>query len=109
MKGDLLQKAKGLVESLSAGVKQLVTLHETLATLAKEGGRSREDILQLQKIVERHIVKLDEMDRRIGERFAALDKRQDEIDKRLAVQIELAVRTELDRRIATKGMGGPER
>jgi len=38
------------------------------------------------------------MDKRLGERFAELDKRLGEMDRRIELQIELGVRKALERR-----------
>ena len=96
--GDLAASGKGLLQSLSEGVRNLLVLDEKLLALGKEGDRARVDVRALQEAVFRLLGKVDEMDRRLGERFAELDKRLGEMDKRIEVQIELAVRKELERR-----------
>ncbi len=90
--------AKGIVQSLSQGIRQLLVLEEKLTSLCKEDERFRKSIEDLQPIVQRMVGTLAEMDKRIGERFAEYDKRLAEIDKRVQLQIDLAVRNALDKR-----------
>lgn len=99
-KESTLPDSKGLLQSISAGIKNLVILDEKLAALARENEKSRADVAKLQEIVYRLVGKVEETERRLGERFAELDKRLAEIDKRIDLKIELAVRHEFDRRAA---------
>jgi hypothetical protein len=96
--GDLAASGKGLLQSLSEGVRNLLVLDEKLVALGREGDRARADVRALQEAVYRLLGKMEEMDKRLGERFAELDKRLGEMDKRIDVQIELAVRKEFERR-----------
>lgn len=98
--------AKGLLQSLSRGVRDLLILSEKLGALGKEDERSRKSIEDLQAVVQRMVGALPEMERRTAERFAELDKRLGEVDKRVQLQIELAVRNALDKR---DGQAGPAR
>jgi predicted nucleic acid-binding Zn-ribbon protein len=96
-KEDTLRDSIGLLQSISAGVKNLVILDEKLAALARENEKARNDISRLQELVYRLVGKVDEIEKRLSERFAELDKRLAEIDKRIDLKIELAVRTEFDK------------
>jgi hypothetical protein len=89
--GGTFGDAKGILQSLSHGVRQLVVLEEKLTSLSKEDDRFRKSIEDLQAIVQRTAGTLTELDKRFAERFAELDKRLDETDRRVQVQIELAV------------------
>ena len=90
--------AKGIIQSISQGIRQLLLLEEKLTSLSKEDDRFRKSIEDLQAIVQRTAGTLAEMDKRIAERFAEYDKRLAETDKRVQLQIELAVRNALDKR-----------
>ena len=46
------------------------------------------------------VSKIEEIDKRLGDRFAELAKRLAEIDKRIDLKTEFAVRSEFDRRTA---------
>jgi len=96
--GGLAASGKGLLQSLSEGVRNLLVLDEKLLALGKEGDRARADVRALQEAVFRLLGKVDEMDKRLGERFAELDKRLGEMDRRIELQIELGVRKALERR-----------
>jgi hypothetical protein len=96
---EVVGQTKGLIESISVGVRQLLVLDEKLVALGKEDERSRALLGQLQQTVERLVGTVGEMDKRLAERFAELDKRLIESDRRVALQIELAVRNELDKRL----------
>lgn len=50
----------------------------------------------LQEAVFKLLGKVEEMDKRLGERFGELDKRLAEMDRRIGMQVELAIRKELD-------------
>ncbi len=93
-------EAKGILQSLSYGVRHLLLLEEKLAALSKEDERFRKSVEDLQAIVQRMLGSLFEMDKRIAERFAEYDKRLAEIDQRVQLQIELAVRNALDKQNA---------
>lgn len=90
--------AKGIVQSLSQGIRQLVVLEEKLATLTRDDDRFRKGIEDLQVTVQRMLGTLTEMDKRIAERFTEYDKRLAETDRRVQLQIELAVRNILEKR-----------
>ncbi len=90
--------AKGIIQSLARSFRQLLLLEEKLTSLSKEDERFRKSIEDLQAIVQRTAGTLTEMDKRIAERFAEYDKRLAETDKRVQLQIELAVRDALDKR-----------
>jgi vacuolar-type H+-ATPase subunit I/STV1 len=90
--------AKGIIQSVSQGIRQLLLLEEKLTLLSREDDRSRKSIEDLQTIVQRMFGTLTEMDKRIAERFAEYDKRLAETDRRVQLQIELAVRNALDKR-----------
>ncbi len=90
--------AKGIIQSISQGIRQLLLLEEKLASLSREDDRFRRLIEDLQAIVQRMAGHLDGMDKRIAERFAEIDKRLAETDRRVQLQIELAVRNALDKR-----------
>src|SRR4051794_27746354 len=90
--------AKGIVQSISQGIRQLLLLEEKLTSLSKEDDRFRKSIEDLQAIVQRMVGGLAEMDKRIAERFTECDKRLAETDRRVQLQIELAVRNALDKR-----------
>jgi recombinational DNA repair ATPase RecF len=93
-----LASNKGVLRSLSEGVRTLLVLDEKLVALGKEADRSRTDVRALQEAVYRLIGKIEEQDKRLSERFGGRDKRLGEMDERIAIQVELAVRNELDRR-----------
>lgn len=97
-----LRDSKGLLQSISAGIRNLVILDEKLAALARENEKARSDVGRLQELVYRLVGKVEETEKRLSERFAELDKRLAEIDKRIDLKIELAVRTEFDKRDAQK-------
>jgi hypothetical protein len=99
----ILLPTRGVLRSLSEGVRNLLVLDEKLVALGKEGDRSRTDVRALQEAVYRLIGKIEEQDKRLSERFGELDKRLGEMDKRIALQVELAVRNEIDRRAPTSG------
>jgi hypothetical protein len=99
---DPLVSSKGLLKSLSEGVRNLLVLDEKLLGLGKESERSRGDVKALQEIVFKLVGKIEEMDRRLGERFTELDKRLAEMDKRIAAQVELAVIKEINRPAGAK-------
>ena len=90
-KDDLTSRGKGLIQSLSEGVRNLIVLDEKLAGIGRENERSRGEIAKLQEAVFRLIGKTEEMERRLADRFAELDKRLAEIDKRIDLKVELAV------------------
>ncbi len=90
--------AKGILHSLSQGIRQLLVLEEKLTSLSKEDDRFRRLIEDLQVHVQRMVGALPETEKRIAERFAAYDRRLDETDRRLQLQIDLAVRNALDKR-----------
>jgi len=96
--GGGISGAKGLLQSLSQGVRQLIVLEEKLTSFSKEDDRSRKSIEDLQAIVQRVLGTLIGMDKRITERFTEFDKRLAETDRRVQLQIELAVRNALDKR-----------
>ncbi len=96
--GGTFGDAKGIVQSLSHGIRQLLVLEEKLTSLSKEDDRFRKSIEDLQAIVQRVLGVLTEMDKRVAERFAEIDKRLAETDRRVQLQIELAVRNALDKR-----------
>ncbi len=73
-------------------------MSEKLAALNREDDRARKSIEELQAVAQRVLGILPELDKRIAERFAELDKRLAETDKRVQLQIELAVRNALDKR-----------
>lgn len=101
-KGDLTSRGKGLVQSLSDGVRALVILDEKLAGIGRENERSRNEIARLQEAVFRLIGKVEEMERRLADRFAELDKRLAEIDKRIDLKVELAVGNAMQKSRPTK-------
>ena len=96
---------KGIIHSLAQGVRQLILLEEKLTSLSKEDERFRKSIEDLQAIVQRTTGILTEMDKRIAERFAEYDKRLAETDRRVQLQIDLAVRNALDKRNDRKEPG----
>ncbi len=96
--GGIASNARGLFQSLSQGVRDLLVVSEKLEALNKEDDRFRKSIEDLQAIVQRTAGILTEMDKRIAERFAEYDKRLAETDRRVQLQIELAVRNALDKR-----------
>ena len=98
-------RAKGIIHSLAQGVRQLLLLEEKLTSLSKEDDRFRKSIEDLQTIVQRMVGGLTEMDKRITERFAEYDKRLAETDRRVQLQIDLAVRNALDKRDDRKEPG----
>ncbi len=67
--------AKGLLQSLSQGVRDLLVLSDRLAALGKEDERLRKSVEELQAFVQRVLGLLPELDKRIADRFAELDKR----------------------------------
>jgi hypothetical protein len=96
-KGDLLSQTKGLFQSLSEGIRNLLILDEKLGGIGRENERARSEIAKLQKITYRLIGKVEEMEKRFAERFNELDKRLTEVDKRIDLKVELAVRNEITR------------
>jgi hypothetical protein len=90
----------GLLQSLSQGVRDLLVVSEKLAALRTEDDRARKAIEDLQGHVHRMLGTLTEMDKRVAERFAEYDKRLADTDKRVQLQIELAVRNALDKQSA---------
>jgi hypothetical protein len=96
--GGIASNARGLFQSLSQGVRDLLVVSEKLEALNKEDDRARKSIEELQAVAQRVLGTLTEMDKRMAERFAELDKRLAETDRRVQLQIELAVRDALDKR-----------
>lgn len=92
---DPLSSSKGLLRSLSEGVRNLLVLDEKLIALGKEGDRARSDLKELQRAVFRLIGKVEEMDKRLSERFSELDKRLAEMDKRVELQVAVAIQKEI--------------
>lgn len=94
-KSDSLSQAKGLIQSLSEGIRNLLVLDEKLGGIGRETDRARIEIAKLQEISNRLLGKLEEMEKRFAERFNELDKRLSEVDKRIDLKVELAVRNQL--------------
>src|SRR4051794_7779705 len=106
-KSSLTSQAKGLVESLSAGARQLVVLDDKLTALGKEDDRLRELLTRIQGLVDRLGGIVEQMEKRFSDRFGDLDKRLAEMDKRLALQIEVSVRNEVEKWLGPKGPNPP--
>ncbi len=89
--------AKGLLKSISQGVRELVVLEEKLTAFSREIDRLQRSVVDLQAKTERMLGILGEMDKRITERFVELDKRLAATDKQVQLQIEFAVRNAIDK------------
>jgi len=96
-KVDLSTSAKGILQSISEGIRTIIVLDEKLALLGKEGDRTRSEVRTVVENLSRVLGKIEEMDKRVAERFAELDKRLAEVDKRIDMKIELAVRDRLEK------------
>src|SRR5258708_195297 len=94
---DAVTSAKGLFKSISEGIRSLVVLDERLAHLGKENERSRSEVRTAVENLFRTMGKIEEMDKRLSERFSELDKRLSEFDKRIDMKVELSVRDRLER------------
>ncbi len=99
--GPIARRWRGLSQGWPVPIRRTPrfwTVSEKLTSLSKEDDRFRKSIEDLQAIVQRTAGTLTEMDKRIAERFAEYDKRLAETDRRVQLQIELAVRNALDKR-----------
>lgn len=105
--GGVISRNRGVVESLSAGMKHLFMLDEKLADLAEEDAALRHLVMRTQRTAERLVGIVEQMERRFEDRLDDLDKRLAEIDRRIALQIELSVRNEVDRRLGGPGKSLP--
>jgi hypothetical protein len=94
---DVSATAKGILRSLSEGIRTLVVLDEKLSLLGKENDRRSIEIRTAIENLSRLVGKLDEMDKRITERFSELDKRLVEFERRIDIKVELVVRDHLDK------------
>jgi predicted nuclease with TOPRIM domain len=92
---DISAPAKGILKSISEGIRTLVVLDEKLAQLGKESDSTRSEVHTLQEKVFYLIGKLEEFDKRIAERFSDLNVRLSEVDKRIDSKVELSVRNHL--------------
>jgi phosphoglycerate-specific signal transduction histidine kinase len=86
-KAPLLLKRRGLLRSISEGVRTIVTVTERLSDLRAEAAAFRNDLLRLAEVVHRIAGRLDGIEHRFGE-----------VDKRVELAVKLAVKEELDRR-----------
>jgi hypothetical protein len=93
---DISAPAKGILKSISEGIRTLVVINEQLAQIGKDADRTRSELHALEEGVFRLLGKIEEMDKRIAERFSEFDKRLSEIDKRIDLKVELAVRVRLE-------------
>jgi len=71
-------------------------LDEKLHSLGKEGDRTRAELKGLQEVVYKLVGRIEELDKRVDDRFNELDKRLREIDRRVEIQIELVIRKQLE-------------
>lgn len=87
--------ARGILRSLSEGIRSLIILDEKLALLGKEGEMTRSELRKTAEKLAELIGKIGEMDRRVSERLAEFDKRLSEFDKRVDMKVDLAIRDQL--------------
>ena len=89
--------AKGILKSISEGIRTLVVIDERLAALGEEGKKTRAEVRTLVENLSRLMGQFEERDKRLSERFSELDKRLSQSEKLVELKVELAIRDRLEK------------